>query len=121
LLLMAGVFVHSQWAGILALPVVFYPFAFLADLWLILYRYGHSIDPGSALGKAIKPFTPPLLGEGKIGQFGTVAHFEIGFYLVLVAVLVVLVGLWLHRAAYKPIVDARKRLEISGTGMAKLL
>ncbi|MBI5293197.1 MAG: cytochrome C [Chloroflexi bacterium] len=114
LLLIAGVFVHNQWAGVLALPVLSFPLAFLADMYLILYRYGHSIDPTSALGGAVKPFTPPLLGEGTVGQFGTVAAFGIGFYLAVGAVAVVLAGLWFHRAAYKPIVDARKRIASSG-------
>lgn len=109
LLMMAGVFVHNQWAAILALPVLAYPFIFLADLWWILYRYGHSIDPTSALGGAIEPFTPPLFGVGIIGQFETVAQPGLGLLLVAGAVVVVLVGLWSHRAAYKPIVDARKR------------
>ncbi len=113
LLLMAGVFVHNQWAGLLALPVLAYPFIFLADLGLILYWYGHSIDPKSALGGAVKPFTPPLLGEGRVGQFSTVANFEPGLYLAFGAVAVMLVGLWFHRAAYKPVVDARKRLKAS--------
>jgi hypothetical protein len=113
LLLMAGVFIHNQWAGILALPVLTFPLMFLADLWYILYRYGHSIDPESALGGAIDPFTPPLLGAGKVGQFGTVASLEIGFYLALAAVVVVMVGLWFHRAAYKPLADARKKVELT--------
>ena len=109
LLLIAGVFIHNQWAAVLALPVVAFPLIFLADLWYILYTYGHSIDPQSALGGAIEPFTPPLFGEGKIGQFGTFAQAELGLYLAFAAVAVVLVGLWFHRQAYKPIVDARKR------------
>ena len=113
LLLMAGVFIHNQWAGILALPALGFPLVFLADLWWILYRYGHSIDPTSALGGAIKPFTPPLLGLGKVGQFGTASNLEIGFYLALAAVVAVLLGLWFHRAAYKPIVDARRRVLVS--------
>lgn len=111
LLLMASVFVHNQWAGLLALPVVAYPFIFLADLWFILYQYGHSIDPQSALGGAIEPFTPPLFGEGFIGQFGTYAQAELGLYLAFAAAAVVLAGLWFHRAAYKPIVDARRRVQ----------
>ena len=115
LLLIAGVFVHNQWAAVLALPVLGYPIIFLADLWYILYQYGHSIDPKSALGGAIKPFTPPLFGEGKVGQFGTVANFEIGFYLVILAVLVMLAGLWFHRAAYKPLAEARKRVRAGQT------
>ena len=113
LLLIAGVFIHNQWAGVLALPALGFPFVFVADLWWILYAYGHSIDPESALGGAIDPFTPPLLGLGKVGQFGTMARFDIGFYLAVAAVLVVLLGLWFHRAAYKPIVDARKRVRAS--------
>jgi hypothetical protein len=113
LLLMGGVFIHNQWAGVLALPALGFPLIFIADLWWILYQFGHSIDPTSALGGAIKPFTPPVLGVGKVGQFGTIASFEIGFYLALAAVAVVLLGLWFHRAAYKPIVDARKKLSVS--------
>lgn len=110
LLLIAGVFIHNQWAAILAIPVLVYPFIFLADLGYILYQYGHSIDPESALGGAIDPFTPPIIGEGMIGQFSTVASFEIGLYLAFAAGIVVLIGLWLHRAAYKPVMDARKKV-----------
>jgi hypothetical protein len=115
LLLIAGVFIHNQWAAIIALPVIAYPIVFIADLFYILYEYGHSIDPKSALGGAIKPFTPPLIGEGKVGQFGTIASFEIGFYVVLASVVVVLIGLWFHRAAYKPLADARKKVRESKT------
>lgn len=113
LLLMAGVFVHNQWAAVLALPALGFPIVFVADLWYILYTYGHSIDPQSALGDAIKPFTPPIIGVGKVAQFGTIANFEMGFYLAIGAVLVILLGLWFHRAAYKPIVDARKKTVVS--------
>lgn len=110
LLLVASVFVHNKWATLFVLPASAYPIVFLADLWYILYTYGHSIDPKSALGGAIKPFTPPIFGEGKIGQFGTFASAEIGLILAVVAVLVALLGLWFHRAAYKPIADARQRV-----------
>jgi hypothetical protein len=119
LLLIAGVFVHNQWAGVLALPVLGFPVVFVADLWYILYHYGHSIDPESALGGAIDPFTPPIVGIGTVAQFGTIANFNIGFYLAIAAVIVMLVGLWFHRAAYKPIVDARKKVnsgQLSVTG-----
>jgi hypothetical protein len=109
LLLLASVFIHNQWAGILAIPILAYPLVFLADLWWILYQYGHSIDPNSPLGGAIEPFTPPLFGRGTVGQFATTARPEIGLLLVVAAVIAVLTGLWFHRAAYKPIVDARKR------------
>lgn len=110
LLLIAGVFVHNQWAAIIALPVIGYPIVFIADLFYILYQYGHSIDPKSALGGAIPPFTPPIIGVGKVGQFGTIATFEIGFLFVIASIVVVLIGLWFHRAAYKPLADARKKV-----------
>ncbi|MCI0520796.1 MAG: cytochrome C [Chloroflexi bacterium] len=106
LLLVASVFIGNQWAGVLALPALIYPLVFLGDLWLILYQYGHSIDPESALGGAIEPFTPPILGNGMVGQFGTIAEFQAGLYLAFAAVIVVLVGLWFHRKAYKPVVEA---------------
>jgi hypothetical protein len=110
LLLMGAVFVHNRWAAVMALPATGYPFIFLADLFYILYTYGHSIDPQSALGGAIAPFTPPLLGPGTIGQFRTIASAEAGLILAFLAVGVILLGLWFHRAAYKPIADARLRL-----------
>jgi hypothetical protein len=110
LLLAASVFVHSKWAILFVLPVLLYPVIFIADLWYILYQFGHSIDPKSALGGAIQPFTPPIVGMGKVGQFGTHANFEIGFYLALLAVLVSLIGLYFHRRAYKPVADARKKM-----------
>ncbi len=110
LLLIASVFVHNQWAAILALPVALLTIVYVLDLWWILYQYGHSIDPTSALGGAIAPFTPPILGQGTVGQFGTLATFGPGFYLALASVGVMLTGLWFHRAAYKPVVDARKKV-----------
>jgi hypothetical protein len=112
LLLAASVFVHTKWAALLALPALVYPFLFVVDLWWILYQFGHSIDPKSALGGAIQPFTPPIVGFGKVGQFGTLAGFELGFYLALLSVVVVLIGLYFHRRVYKPVADARKQMEL---------
>ncbi|HSR47868.1 MAG TPA: hypothetical protein VLL77_07740 [Anaerolineales bacterium] len=110
LLLIGSVFVHNAWAAVLALPALAYPFIFLGDLFYILYAYGHSIDPKSALGGAVEPFTPPLLGLGKVGQFETIAQAEAGLILAFLATGVILLGLWFHRAAYKPIADARKNV-----------
>lgn len=111
LILTASVFVHNRLAVLLALPMLVYPLIFLADLWYILYTYGHSIDPQSALGGAIKPFTPPLVGEGGIGQFGTYSSLEVGFWLAVMAAIVTLIGLYFHRRAYKPVLEAKKRTE----------
>jgi hypothetical protein len=112
LLLLGALFVHNRWASLFALPVIAYPFVFLADLYYILYQYGHSIDPQSALGGAIEPFTPPLIGQGMVGQFGTLAEFQPGLYLAFLAALLAVVGLYLHRAAYRPVMEARKKVAL---------
>lgn len=114
LLLLAAVFIHNWWAGLLVLPAVLYPVVFLADLYYWLYRYGHDLDPKAALSSSIKPFTPTILGEGHIGQFKTVASLEEGLHLALAGSLVVLVGIYFHRRAYKPLVEARGRAIVPG-------
>lgn len=103
-----AIIVRNRWAIPLVFPIVAYPLIFLADLWYILYTYGHSIDPHSALGGAIKPFTPQLFGPGAVGQFTSVAQAEVGLYLAVLASLVALAALWCHRAAYKALREARK-------------
>ncbi len=62
------------------------------------------------MGGAIEPFTLTLLGEGAIAQFRTISQLELGFWLAIASLLVVLIGLWFHRAAYKPVVEARKKV-----------
>lgn len=109
LLMLGTTFVHNRWAGVFVVPALLWPLAFLGDLALILYQYGHSIDPKSALGGAIKPFTPPIFGLGTIGQFGTIAEAGPGLIMAVMASGLIFVGLWFHRQAYKPIVDARKK------------
>lgn len=107
LLLMAATFIHSPLAGVLALPALLYPAVFLADLFYWLYTYGHSLDPKAPLSSAIKPFTPVLLGTGRIGQFTTTASVDTGFYLAVRGSLVIVIGLYFHRRAYKPLRDAQ--------------
>jgi hypothetical protein len=109
LLLLAAIVVHNRWAALLALPTIVYPAVFLADLYYWLYRFGHSLDPKAPLSTSIKPFTPTILGDGRVGQFRTTASLEEGFLLVLAAVAVVLVALYFHRRAYKPLAEARRR------------
>ena len=49
-----------------------------------------------------------LLGAGYIGQFKTVAVPHVGLILASLASILILVGLWYHRQAYKPLVDAHE-------------
>jgi len=112
LLVVAAVFIHTKWAALLALPAVLYPAIFLIDLYLWMRNFGQNLDPTAALSSFIEPFTPPILGEGLIGQFKTIASVDIGWYLAAAAAVLVLVGLYFHRRAYKPLVE-----EAGGKGL----
>jgi hypothetical protein len=107
LLILAAVYVHNRWAALLALPALLMPVIFLADLQYWLANFGQNLDPTAPLSSSIKPFVPPVLGEGKIAQFRTVAEPGVGLWLAIAASVVILVGLWFHRRAYKPLVDVQ--------------
>lgn len=107
LLAIGAIYVHSPIALFLSIPSILYPVFFLGDLYFWLWNFGMNLDKRAPLSGAIKPFVPPLLGEGKIGQFRTVASWEIGLYLSIVASVLILVGLYFHRRAYKPLMDAK--------------
>jgi len=109
LLVLGAIFIHNRRAAWLALPALLFPAGFLIDLHLWLAHFGRNLDPHAALSSSIKPFTPPVLGTGFVGQFSTVATPDVGLILAFVASAVILTGLWLHRRAYKPLVDAALR------------
>ena len=91
-LLMAAVAVHSKWAALLALPALLFPAGFLIDLHLWMDHFGQNLDPTAALSSSIKPFTPPVLGEGVVGNFRTVARADTGLIMATVSSALVLVG-----------------------------
>jgi hypothetical protein len=97
LLAVASFFVQSRWRWLLVLPVIVYPFVFIADLFAWLYYAGHSLDPGAALSSSISEFTPRIFGTGVIGQFSTEATFGLGFYFALLAVVLVVVATYRKR------------------------
>ncbi len=105
LLILASAFVHNRWAALLALPALFLPLLFLADLQFWLANFGLNLDPTAALSSSVDPFIPPVLWTGTIAQFSTVPRLLSGFWLALWASGCILVGLFFHRRAYKPLVD----------------
>jgi hypothetical protein len=109
LLVIGGLFVHSRWAALLALPAIIFPAGFLLDLHLWMSHFGQNLDPHAPLSNSIKPFTPPVLGTGMVGQFKTVAAGDTGLWLAAGAALVVLLALYFHRRAFKPLFDAEAR------------
>ncbi|MEZ4676422.1 MAG: cytochrome C [Caldilineaceae bacterium] len=108
LMIISVAFIHSKWFAILAIPAMFFPFVFLADMWVWLWYYGNHLDPTAALSSSIKPFTPAILGTGVVGQFSTTAVLQIGWYLALLAAILTGVGLHYRRQARLAV----ERLEI---------
>jgi len=106
LLLLSTIFVHTRWAALLALPALLFPALFLGDLAFWLNHFGQNLDPRAPLSSSIQPFTPPVLGRGGVAQFNVVAEMDTGLILACIASLFIIAGLFFHRRAYKPLVDA---------------
>ena len=106
LLVLAAVYVHSPWAALLALPAILWPFIFIADMYFWMRHFGLNLDPTAPLSSSIDPFVPPVLGSGMVGQFETVATFQIGLWLSFLAVALILGGLYYQRRAYKPLANS---------------
>ncbi|MEN3001950.1 MAG: nitrous oxide reductase family maturation protein NosD [Armatimonadota bacterium] len=95
---------RPRWLQILlALPVWAVPFVFAGDLYYWLREYGLNLDPKAPLSAMIKPFIPPLVGPGKVGQFQVFAWFHIGYFMVLAAGILTCVAVCRRlRCAAKP-------------------
>ncbi|MBE2240870.1 MAG: cytochrome C [Caldilineaceae bacterium] len=109
MLILAAAFVHNRWAALLALPALLLPVIFLADLQFWLANFGLNLNPTAALSSSVDPFIPPVLWTGTIAQFSTVPRLLSGFWLSLWASGLILVGLFFHRRAYKPLVEAQEQ------------
>lgn len=92
-LLLVTAFWRRRWTWLLAIPALSFPFVFLADLGFWMAYYGQNLDPYAPLSSSIQPFTPPILGEGVIGQFKTIAYVDTGWYLTLAGSLLIVVAL----------------------------
>lgn len=105
-LLVAGsIYTHSPFALILTIPAILYPVVFLADLYFWMHNFGMNLNPHAPLSNAVKPFVPPLIGEGLVGQFKTIASWEIGLFLSFASSILIIIGLYYHRKVYKPLME----------------
>ena len=107
LLVFSAAFIHNRKAAYLSVPAILFPVVFLADLYFWLRNFGTNLDPKAPLSSSIEPFVPPVLGRGVVGQFATVAMPSTGLILATIASLLVIVGLYYHRRAYKPLAEPR--------------
>jgi len=103
LLVEGAAFIHSKWAVLLAIPVITFPIAFVADLYYWMRSFGLNLNPEAPLSNSVKPFVPTVLGEGGIGQFKTYADLGTGYWLAVAAAGLIVVGFWFHRRAYRPL------------------
>ncbi len=114
LLVIGAIYIHNQYAALLTMPALLYPIVFMGDMYYWMRNFGLNLDPTAPLSSAIKPFVPPILGSGFVAQFETIATLEIGMYLALLASLSILAGLYFHRRAYKPLIEAGQTAEAVG-------
>lgn len=113
-ILLAALVFRSRWVVLFTIPALLFPLLFLADLQFWLWKYGHSLDRSAPLADAVGDFTPPVLGAAKIANFETLALPGLGLILAFVASILIVVGLVLHRRAYKPLVDEAEAEEKVG-------
>lgn len=92
-LLVVAAFWRRRWAWLLTVPALVFPFVYLADLAFWMNYYGQNLDPSAPLSSAIKPFTPPILGEGVIGQFKTISYVDTGWIIAVVGSACILGGI----------------------------
>lgn len=87
LALFASIFVGCLWRlqVLLILPVLAVLVVFPADLYYWLREFGLNLDSKAPLSAIVKPFVPPLLGAGKVAQFGMASWPWLGYGLVGVA------------------------------------
>ncbi len=78
LCLILAVFIPRKLSILLVLPAIILPAVFAADLFFWLRDFGLHLNPRAALSSSVKPFVPPLLGQGKIAQFHADANFGLG-------------------------------------------
>ncbi len=111
LLVLGSIYTHSPFALVLVIPAVLYPVIFLGDMYFWMHNFGMNLDPHAPLSTSVKPFVPPIIGEGLVGQFKTIASWEIGLIFSIIASVLIIAGLYFHRRAYKPLLDMEFKTE----------
>ncbi len=96
LCLLGAAFIPRKWASLLIIPAVTLPAFFAADLYYWMRDFGLHLDPHAPLSSSVKPFVPPLLGQGKIAQFHASANFAFGHGLAMLSALSALAAVGLR-------------------------
>lgn len=67
----------------------------IGSFYYRLYTYGHNLDPTAPM--RIQPFTPLLIGVKKIANFTEYSFPQLGAYLLVVSVVLILLAGWFSR------------------------
>ena len=113
LLVIGSIYTHSPFALVFTIPAILYPVIFLGDLYFWMQNFGMHLNPHAPLSSAVKPFVPPLLGEGFVGQFKTIATWEAGLFMSVASTILIITGLYFHRKAYKPLLESEFKGKIN--------
>jgi len=97
LLVAAAVLIHNRLAALLSLPAILYPIVYLADLSTWLSEIAASRPAAVA---------PVLFGSMAADDLSTLSGAGAGLVLAFCSSLLVVTGLFLHRRAYKPLIDS---------------
>lgn len=65
-----------------------------------LWQFGHDLDPTAPI--TIEPFTPPMVGLNQIAQFASYSYFSWGFFLPVLAGLVLVLVVFADRRRPAP-------------------
>lgn len=84
-----------------------FPLGFVLDLFYWMYRFGHELDPRAPI--TLAPFTPTVLGAGKVGQFRTLALPDVGFAVAAAGAVVLAAAV--HAGRRRPAAGRRARGE----------
>jgi nitrous oxidase accessory protein len=77
----------------LAGPTALFPWIFVTDMAFWMHHAATHLDPTAPL--KLKPFSIPILGAGKVGQFRSEVWPQWGFLLAVAAALIMIEALWL--------------------------
>lgn len=83
-----------HYARIFALPALLFPFVFAMIMFVWMYRFGHELSPSAPV--RVLPFTPKIIGMGKIGNFTTYGVPGPGFYMILGSAVAAAAAFWLR-------------------------
>ncbi len=101
LLILGFIFTKKTNAWMALIPA-FLPLYFLGVYIYYLYWYGHHLSMhGGGAFRGIKPFMPTVFGEGKVAQFTTLSYPDVGFFVGLVLMILLIIAVLIKKKSVK--------------------